>query len=937
MAFKRYINRNGKQIGPYYYENVRHDGKVRSIYLGKTPDEIPKRRIRKPLLALIVMLALILIFGGSVFYIKNKSFIEQRARVAQGEPNFAVDQILLKVLVRSKELTSRDIRIMNLDEQPITIKLDVEGFFDIISADTSEFFLKPGQTRTVSLNFSSYVHSQNIEQKPGVYIGKFIVESLKARKEIPIIVEIETKNVLFDTNLNPVALERRVKQGDQTIIEVRLFNLESVDVVNVDMEYFVKDINGNTIVTESETAVVKTQASFFKTVTIPKSLKPGTYIFAAHSRFGNSIGTASYIFEVTDRTQSSGEPLTFIQFCRNDLLCMGLSLVTLLLLFSLIAYFYFYIGAFIYDKIGDIFEVVAKKTPEEKIESETLKLKTEKAKLELEKKFTELDEEKKELSEQKASLLKKVAGSVWNSILAKSGLVKLLENIQRKNLERQMRKKSTEKFSVMEESKKVLEEQKKERELLTKKIGEEKRNFRQHLTEQRQRLEEEEKITKLLAGDSARKQIIQEVRKKPRLSRKEEAKLLRIRKARIENLQKQLKSLDSQISAMDSIVGHYERQDEADSAKLGRARERYRAFENELRKRQDMQNALGAEAEKAEAEYRAKLAAWKESLSKYSRESSARKKEFYARLSETENESFRKLNEDMDRAGKSSDAGMRRLRKGEIKEHIKSEQQEFEAAEKSRGQDLINGKNAIDASYRGKKQDISSKIQELNSQIMRIKLSIGSAPQAGSSSSKRIVQLREQLNKLASSRNAIAEELKSLELSMASYGKVSQIEAEVLAEEKAEIAAKPESSGLWAKLPKFRELADSIRQNAMQKLRRKKPEQPAAAQIAEQQPQEIEEKEDEPKKAEPKGSTDKFLAEVDEDIEAYPDKEVQKCYELIKDSYKTYKKNDVEKAKGIYTDALNIYSKLDYEGKKQVYRKLTDLYNMLLNEKSNEK
>ena len=36
MVIKRYIKRNGKVLGPYFYKNVRgKDGKVRSIYLGK--------------------------------------------------------------------------------------------------------------------------------------------------------------------------------------------------------------------------------------------------------------------------------------------------------------------------------------------------------------------------------------------------------------------------------------------------------------------------------------------------------------------------------------------------------------------------------------------------------------------------------------------------------------------------------------------------------------------------------------------------------------------------------------------------------------------------------------------------------------------------------------------------------------------------------------
>ena len=128
-------------------------------------------------------------------------------------------------------------------------------------------------------------------------------------------------------NLNPVAVERNVKQGADTTIEVRLFNLETIDSLNVDVEYFVKDINGNTILTEAESIVVKTQASFFKTIYIPKNLKPGPYVFAAKTKFGNSVGTASYLFYVVGPEAKPG----FVQSCKDSAACLGTSLAALLI------------------------------------------------------------------------------------------------------------------------------------------------------------------------------------------------------------------------------------------------------------------------------------------------------------------------------------------------------------------------------------------------------------------------------------------------------------------------------------------------------------------------------------------------------------------------------------------------------------------------------
>ena len=345
--FKRYIKKHGKKLGPYYYHNVRgSDGKIKSVYVGTNPQNHPKHRIRKPLFSLILVLVLILILGGSLFFLQNKAVLLNKSENAN--PNFDVDQILLKVLVKSGDYFENRIKVMNTGNEQSKISIEVSGLSDIVSADSKEFTLKPGQTKILSLNFSSIIPNENIEQQPGIYVGKLVLRSEKATREVPVVVEIETKDVLFDMNLNPVAIERRVKQGEDTTIEVKVFNLETIESVNVDVEYFVKDMSGNTIVTESETVVVKSQASFFKTISVPKNLNPGTYVFAAKAKFGNSVGTASYMFEVTGPESQQG---SFAAFCKSSVLCLGLSMTAILLIFAVVAYLYFYFGAYLYEKL----------------------------------------------------------------------------------------------------------------------------------------------------------------------------------------------------------------------------------------------------------------------------------------------------------------------------------------------------------------------------------------------------------------------------------------------------------------------------------------------------------------------------------------------------------------------------------------------------------
>ena len=178
--------------------------------------------------------------------------------------------VILEVRDRVKEgeYIEKELKVMNVAYEEETIEVDVSRLSDIIDVLDKSFTIKPGQTKIVRLNFSSFNNAKGIEQAPGVYMGKISAKTGSYEKTIPIVVEIESRNVLFDMNLNPVARDRSVVQGSSTTFEIRVFNLQSIESFNVGMEFFVKDINGNTIISEKESVVVKTQASFFKTLKI---------------------------------------------------------------------------------------------------------------------------------------------------------------------------------------------------------------------------------------------------------------------------------------------------------------------------------------------------------------------------------------------------------------------------------------------------------------------------------------------------------------------------------------------------------------------------------------------------------------------------------------------------------------------------------------------
>ncbi|MDP6548361.1 MAG: hypothetical protein QF917_05420, partial [Candidatus Woesearchaeota archaeon] len=346
MAYKRYVHKKGKRHGPYYYKNIRDEGgRVKSIYLGKATQ--PSNKLLK---ATIILLAVLLIIVSSLFFLQNKSIISDRIVAEESTVPFEIDQILIRVLVKKDEFLEKELKVMNLGNNEKVFRVEAIGLSGITDVLDNEFTIKPGQTKIVRLNFSSFNKAERIEHTPGVYIGKISIVTDYYEKSVPTIVEIESKNVLFDMNLNPISRDMKalkILQGSSETMEIRLFNLQSIESFNVDMEYFVKDIIGNTIISEKDSVVVKTQASFFKTIKIPQNIKPGNYIFIAQASVRDSIGTTSYFFEV-EETEKGRNIEKFVGFCRNDPLCWALSIIILLLIGACA---YFFMGVYIRNKL----------------------------------------------------------------------------------------------------------------------------------------------------------------------------------------------------------------------------------------------------------------------------------------------------------------------------------------------------------------------------------------------------------------------------------------------------------------------------------------------------------------------------------------------------------------------------------------------------------
>ena len=111
----------------------------------------------------------------------------------------------------------------------------------------------------------------------------------------------DSKKQLFDIDIHVLPEYKKVFQGDEVLLELRLFNLRGFGAGNVNVKYYIKDDKENIIAFEEEKVFVETQAKFVRKLVIPLEIKPGTYIAYVEVFTDIIAGSGSDTFEVTGK------------------------------------------------------------------------------------------------------------------------------------------------------------------------------------------------------------------------------------------------------------------------------------------------------------------------------------------------------------------------------------------------------------------------------------------------------------------------------------------------------------------------------------------------------------------------------------------------------------------------------------------------------------
>jgi hypothetical protein len=209
--------------------------------------------------------------------------------------NFSTDKESIQVSLKQGETTYEEIIIKNKERSNLIFKISIFDVEDFTKLSEEIFTLKPNEEKIIRIDF--FAHE---DASPNLYIGKLIIKTGTTQKDIPVAIEVESSEPLFDIKLKIPSQFKQIVAGDEVLAEIQLYNLGEIGRVDVNMDYIIKkESTGEVVLFEQDTLAVEEHIEFIKDFKIPENAELGSYIFYTRINYNDKVASATDTFKVS--------------------------------------------------------------------------------------------------------------------------------------------------------------------------------------------------------------------------------------------------------------------------------------------------------------------------------------------------------------------------------------------------------------------------------------------------------------------------------------------------------------------------------------------------------------------------------------------------------------------------------------------------------------
>jgi len=217
-----------------------------------------------------------------------------KAVIIEDEVNISVEESEIPVAIKQGETKEVTLLIKNHYEKTTTIKLEDQNLNDLlISLSETTLTLSPGESREVTVTFTA-----KEDKTPDLYLEKIIIKTDSTQQDIWFYVEVESQGFLFDVKVNIPKEPTVYKPGEEILANVMFYNLGKEGDTDVNIEYVIKDTQGNIIFGEKQILIIGTSIDLVKTFKLPENIADGDYLFYVKATYQGKTAIASKWFTI---------------------------------------------------------------------------------------------------------------------------------------------------------------------------------------------------------------------------------------------------------------------------------------------------------------------------------------------------------------------------------------------------------------------------------------------------------------------------------------------------------------------------------------------------------------------------------------------------------------------------------------------------------------
>lgn len=217
------------------------------------------------------------------------------------KPTFEIIPSYYQKSIALGKIESDKIKIVNNASYEKTFEIKVEDVSEIISLEKSSLKIPAGGSSDLNFRIIS-------PASIGVYTGKIIVTSGGSSVEVLVNVNAKTEESLFDISLTISDEWKSFFSGKNIRAQIKLLQMGLKEKMDVTMNYLIKDFNGQTILTESETFSITDEKSYVKELDTSK-LSPGDYVLGTELVYPDGVAVASQQFKIEKKETTIGSKI----------------------------------------------------------------------------------------------------------------------------------------------------------------------------------------------------------------------------------------------------------------------------------------------------------------------------------------------------------------------------------------------------------------------------------------------------------------------------------------------------------------------------------------------------------------------------------------------------------------------------------------------------